>query len=57
MPDLAFTAYDIDKTFEKLDLDESGKITYQLFLIATLESGMLNDPELIKRLFNELDST
>lgn len=57
MPDLAFTVYEIDKTFEKLDLDESGKITYQLFLIATLESGMLNDPELIKRLFNELDST
>ena len=51
-----FTAEDIDATFAKLDLDNTGLITYSQFLMATVDPEILNDETLLLRHFNELDS-
>ena len=51
-----FTAEDIDTTFAKLDLDNTGLITYSQFLMATVDPEILNDETLLLRHFNELDS-
>jgi Ca2+-binding EF-hand superfamily protein len=45
--DFNFTAEDIDATFTKLDLDNTGIITYSQFLIATVDPEILGDDTLL----------
>ena len=45
--DFNFTAEDIDATFAKLDLDNTGIITYSQFLIATVDPEILGDNTLL----------
>ena len=37
VPDLDFTLDDIETVYEKLDLDNTGQITYTQFVIGTLD--------------------
>lgn len=55
MPDLDFTAEDIDSAFNKLDRDGSGSINYSHFLIGTLDPILIEDPVYLDCLFKELD--
>ena len=55
VPSLDYTAADIDATYEKLDLDNTGLLTYSQFLVATLNQDLLVDEQLIENLFKELD--
>ena len=55
-PSLDFQADDVIETFRKLDLDNSGLITYSQFLCATFDKAFLSEQDLVERLFRDLDS-
>ena len=54
--DLQFTKYDVEKAFQKLDIDKTGLITYTQFLIATLPKQAFSDDSILERHFKDLDS-
>ena len=56
VPNLNFNHMDVLKTFNKLDLDHSGTISYSEFLYSTLSPEILNDETLLAALFNDFDS-
>lgn len=56
LPDLNFTTADVRTTFEMLDADKTGLLTYSQFLIATLDPELLTDETLLRYNFNDLDS-
>ena len=56
VPDLDFTDEDVISTFDKLDTEKEGLITYSQFLYASLEHDVKNDEDLLMHNFKELDS-
>ena len=56
VPDLNFTSQDVQETFRKLDVEQTGLITYSQFVFATLDPEILANEDLQRCLFNDLDS-
>lgn len=56
MPELAFTDEDVDATFDKLDVDKTGLITFSQFVFATLDPQLLADDSKVEMFFRDLDS-
>ena len=56
VPSLDFTDEDVSSTFDKLDTEKEGLITYSQFLFATIEPSVLQDESLLRLNFDDLDS-
>jgi len=54
--DLEFGEDDVEEAFDKIDLDRTGLITHSQFIVATFDRDILDDEEVVRSMFRDLDS-